>query len=285
MLAAAHRSGNGNVIFTAILPQKHGKDDENCRKSRDIFSHAQLLELHPQRIRQYPCKTHGAKTADMRARLVCHQIEARQIREFTEPIVSLPGRLFSLHPLVEPVSKVAELDRQLGKWRRQSAGKSLIDSKELTIYQIIGNKIRDEVMESEHDCMLLISNAEKNRPDQWAIRDVKRPECMGCNQGLQALVPVFHRKLRDLHPLQRNLKLRSNHCPGLAVNFRHRRAEILVAANHFIDGTLNRINIQIAFQVIGVGMVEVIDIRINLMQQPEMFLLGGDWIVQGRTAM
>src|SRR6478672_151874 len=135
MLAAAHRSGNGNVIFAAILPQKHGKDDENCRKSRDIFSHAELFELHPQRIRQYPCKTHGTKTPGMRPRLICHQIEPWQICEFTEPIFSLPGCLFSLHPLVEPVSKVAELDRQLGKWRGQSAGKSLIERKELAINQ------------------------------------------------------------------------------------------------------------------------------------------------------
>src|SRR5579864_3039085 len=285
MLAAAHRGGNGNVIFAAILPQEHGKDDKKCRKSCDIFSRTHLLELHPQRIRQRPHKTHGTKTPGMRTRHVWHQIEARQVREFAEPIVSLSGGFFRLHPLVEPVSKVAVLNRQFGKWRWQSAGKSIVESKELIINQIIGNKIRDEVMESEHDYMLMFSHAEKNRSNQRAIQNVKRPASVGCNQSLQTLVPVFHGKLRNLYTFQRNLKLRSHYRPGLAVNFWERCTEILVAAHHFINGAFHGINTQVSFQPMGMGMVEVMDIGVHLMQQPQMFLLGRDWIIQGGTAL
>src|SRR5579864_2969373 len=207
MLAAAHRRGNGNVIFAAIFPQQHAKENQNCRKARDIFCHGHLLELRPQCLRQVPHETHGAESPVMRTRHVRHQIEARKVREFAEPIVSLSGGFFRLHPLVEPVSKVTVLNRQFGKWRWQSAGKSLVESKKLVINQIIGDKIRDEVMESEHDYMLMFSHAEKNRSNQRAIQNVKRPASVGCNQSLQTLVPVFHGKLRNLYTFQRNLKL------------------------------------------------------------------------------
>jgi len=51
-----------------------------------------------------------------------------------------------------------------------------------------------------------------------------------------------------------------------------------VATDNLIDGTLHRGNIQPPFQQIGMGMVEVIDIRISLMLKPKMLLLGGERI-------
>ena len=165
-------------------------------------------------------QAHGAESAVMRARHICYEIQARQVREFADPVVSLTGGFFRLHPLVKPVSEVTVLSGQFGKRGWQAAGESIVESKELIINQIIGNKIRDQVMEGNHECMIMFRDAEKNYSNQRAIQEVKRPASVGRNQGLKTVVPVFHEKLRDFHPFQRNLKLRSNYRPGLAVNFR-----------------------------------------------------------------
>src|SRR5215472_6061767 len=108
----------------------------------------------------------------MRARHVCHQIQAWHVRELVGPIVSLPLGFFRLHPLVQPKGKITELNRQLGKWRWQSAGKSIVESKKLIIHQIIRNKICDDVMERNHDRMIMFGDAEKSSSNQRAIQEV-----------------------------------------------------------------------------------------------------------------
>src|SRR5204862_7508072 len=118
------------------------------------------------------------------------------------------------------------------------SGKSIVESKELIIKQIIRDKVRDKVMERNQNCMVLFSNAEKSRSNQRAIHYVKRPASMGRDQGLQTVIPVFYRKFRNFHPFQRDLKLGSYNRPRLTINFRHRCPEILVAAHQFIDGLL-----------------------------------------------
>ena len=285
MLAAAHRGGNGNIIFAAIFAQEHGKDDQKSRKSCHVLSKRELFKLHPQRLRQHPDQAHGIKSPVTRAGHIGYQIQARQVCEFAGPIVSLPGGFIRFHPLVQPICEVPILNRQFRKRGWQSAGKSVVESKELLINQIIGDKIRDDVMESNHHCMIIFRDAEKNDSNQRTIHEVKRTARVGCNQSLKTVVPVFNRKLRNFHPFDRELKLRGNYRPGLAVNFRHRCTEILMAAHHLIDGSLQRSNIQLAFQPVGMAMVEVMDIRVYLLLHPQVFLLNSDGIVQSGTTL
>src|SRR6202000_453026 len=131
-----------------------------------VFAEGRLLELQPKHVRYVPENASGIKTPGTRARHVCYQIQALHVCKLADPIVSLPLGFFRLHPLVQPESEVAELNRQFGKGRLQSPGKSFVESKKLRIHQIIGNEIRDEVMECHHDCMVVFSDAEKNSSNQ-----------------------------------------------------------------------------------------------------------------------
>ena len=197
----AHRYADAYIGLFAVALQQQGKSPEEQLEQGQLMLTRQL----PQALRQLAVQ--GERDAPQpvvfqrAARVVDWQFQDGLLAsQLPAPVVQLALELALVEPVLVPGGVIGVLDRQLGQCRRLAPVQGLVQGNELTHHHAHRTTIGNDVVQGDHQQLVLLAQLQHLGAPQRAGAEVEQP--LGLGQYLSLYVCQLGR-CRQLVPGQR----------------------------------------------------------------------------------
>jgi hypothetical protein len=273
------RQPEQQVFLAGVAGQQRLESRRQDHRQGDVLAPAQL----PQRRAQLAAereRLHPAPVARLpRPLVVSRQLQhRRRARQVLLPEVQVPAQLRLLLRVPLPGRVVGVLRGRLAEPRGPAVHPCLVQLPQLR-QEDAGQRhvVGDDVVQGQVQPVLPVAEADQQRPHQRALRQVERLPGLLLGPVQRLLRGISRRQLPQVGRRPAELRLRLHYLGRLPVRAGEAGAPDLVSADERRQAVPQRRRVQVAAQGQRPALVVERDLRHQLVQEPQLFLLVGQW--------
>ncbi|CRM85248.1 hypothetical protein [Pseudomonas sp. 8 R 14] len=275
-VAVGNRHPDAHVFLAAVTVHQRLERGQQQHEQGHAFALRQALEVGNQRGRQLDKQARTTMALLGRALVVERQFQHRLLAaQQTLPVRKLPGFFARVHPLALPAGIVGVLDRQGRQLQIQALAVGAVQLHQLIDHDLHRPAVGDDMVQHQHQYMLVLALAQQRGPEQWPGLQVERAGDLGLHLGLEP-----GRVALDQNDVDRGL--RRNHLHGLLITLMQMGAQTFVARYQHVEAALQRVQVQLALEAQRAG--HMVGGAVGLQQPEEPLALLGVRQHQGHIA-